>query len=126
MGAVGAELAIHPQHHGFGLHALELDLAFSEIGLDAIKATEKIVVPECAAELAVGDGFEADIFLLANHRLDLAILNLCECLGTHFPALVPRARLLEGRRPQQASHMIGAKWRLLGLHDLAWVFSHCG
>ena len=34
--------------------ALELDLALAEIGLDAVELAEEIVVPEGAAEFAVG------------------------------------------------------------------------
>ena len=55
MRAFGAELANDAQHHRLGLPALELDLALAEIGFDAAELAEKVVVPKCAAEFAVGD-----------------------------------------------------------------------
>ena len=65
MRAVAAELADDAQHHRLGLRALELDLALAEIGLDAVEPPEEVVVPERAAELAVGDRLEPDVLLLA-------------------------------------------------------------
>ena len=48
---------------GFGLSALELDLALAEIGFDAVELAEEIVIPEGAAEFAIGDGGRPDVFL---------------------------------------------------------------
>ena len=121
MGTVGAELAHHAQHHRLGLRPLELDLALAEIGLDAIELTEEIVVPEGAAELAVGDRREAGLFLPADDFLDLAVLDRFELLGAELAALALRACLLEGGRAQQASDMIGAKRRLGARHERADV-----
>ena len=66
---------------GFGLRALELDLALAEIGLDAVELAEEIEIPERAAEFAVGDGFQPDRLLLLDDRLDLAILDRVQLLG---------------------------------------------
>ena len=46
-----------------GLRAVQLDLAFAEIGFDAFELAQKIV-PEYAAGLAVSDGLEAERPLL--------------------------------------------------------------
>ena len=73
-----AELAGDAQHHRLRLRALELDLALAEIGLDAVERAEEIVVPERAAEFAVGDGFQPDLFLLLDDALDLAVLDRLE------------------------------------------------
>ena len=75
MAAEGAELAGHAQHHGLRLRSLELDLALAEIGLDAVELAEEVVVPEGAAELAVGDGLEPDLLLLADDVRDLAVFD---------------------------------------------------
>ena len=118
-GAVGAELADHAQHHRLGLRALELDLALAEIGLDAVELAEEVVVPEGAAELAVGDRFEADLFLLADDLLDLAVLDRLELVGADLAALAFRPRLLQRGGTQQAADMIGAERRLGAGHDYA-------
>jgi hypothetical protein len=75
MRALGAELAHDAQHHRLGLRALELDLALAEIGFDAGKLAEEIVVPKRAAELAVGDRSQPDVLLLADRLLDLAVFD---------------------------------------------------
>ena len=61
---------------GLGCASLELDLALAKIGLDAVERAEEIVVPEGAAEFAVGDRLEADLLLLVDDLLDLAVLDL--------------------------------------------------
>jgi hypothetical protein len=42
------------------------------VALGAVEAPEKIEVPPRAAELAVGDGLQADLLLLLDDPLDLA------------------------------------------------------
>jgi hypothetical protein len=37
------------------LRTLELDLAFAQIGFDAVELAEKVIVPKRAAEFAVGN-----------------------------------------------------------------------
>ena len=66
---------------GFGFDALELDLALAEIGFDAVELAEEIVVPEGAAEFAVGDGLQADVFLLLDDGFDLAVFDRLELLA---------------------------------------------
>src|SRR5882724_905593 len=94
MRAIGAELADHAQHHRLGLRALELDLALAEIGLDAVELAEEVVVPERAAKLAVGNGFEPDLLLARDDLCDLAILDRRELIGADLAALALRPRLL--------------------------------
>ena len=89
MRAVGAELADHAQHHGLGLRSLELDLALAEIGLDAVELAEEVVVPERAAELAVGDRPEADLLLLLDDLRDLAVFDRRELVRGDLAALAP-------------------------------------
>ena len=103
------ELAGDAQHHRLGVRALELDLAFAKIGLDAGQRAKEIVIPECAAEFSVGDGFEADVFLAFDDGRDLAVFDCYELLGGNFAALALSARLLQWRRAQQAADMIRTK-----------------
>ena len=43
--------------------------------LDAVEAPEEIELPPGAAEFAVGDRLQADLFLLLDDALDLAVLD---------------------------------------------------
>ena len=123
MRAVAAELADHTQHHGLGLRTLELDLALAEIGFDAVDLAEEIVVPERTAKLAVGHGAKARRLLLADDRLDLAVLDGLKLFGGDLAALALAARLLESGRTQEASDMIGAKRRLGAWHGGSCILS---
>src|SRR5262249_60398939 len=114
MRALRAELADDAQHHGLGLRALELDLALAEIGFDARKLAEKVVVPKCAAELAVGDGSQPDVLLLADGRLDLAVFDRGELRGADLAALALTARRFDrgGAQPHApANRAKGTVWR---------------
>ena len=59
-------------------HAGERDPGVHRVALDAGEAPQKIEVPPRAAELAVGDRVEADLFLLLDDLLDLAVLDRLE------------------------------------------------
>src|SRR5262249_2878556 len=113
-----AELARHPQHHRLRLRPgpLEPDLALALIGLDPVQLAEKVVVPEAAAELAVGDRLEPHMPLLADDLLDLAVLDLLQLLGRDLAFLAARARRLERLRAQQAADVVGAIRRLRSFH----------
>src|SRR5436190_15763740 len=128
--AVAAERAYDAQHHGLGLRALKLDLALAQIGLDAVELAEKIVVPEGAAKLAVGDRTETDLFLLANDRGDLAVFDRLELVGAHLAALALSSQLFEYSRAQQAADMVGAERRLSAGHGcsriVGWVSAATG
>src|SRR5215510_548367 len=91
MRVVGSELADHAQHHRLGLRALELDLALAQVSFDAVELAEKVVVPKCAAEFAVGDRSQTDFLLLADGPLDLAVFDRRELGRGDFAALAPAA-----------------------------------
>jgi hypothetical protein len=123
--AVAAERAYDAQHHGLGLRTLKLDLALAQIGLDAVELAEKIVVPEGAAKLAVGDRKQADLLLLANDRGDLAVFDRLELIGADLAALALRAGLFQRGRTQQTANVVGAERRLGAGHGhsrvVGWV-----
>ncbi len=104
-----AELIDDTQHHRLGLHALELDLALAEISLDAVEFAEKVVVPEGAAEFAVGHGLEADVLLALDDLFDLPVFDRFERGGVDLALLALGARLFERRAAQQAADMVGAE-----------------
>ena len=63
---------------GLGCGPLELDLALAEIGLDAVKRAQEIVIPERAAEFAVGRELQADGSLLVHDLFDFHVLDLAQ------------------------------------------------
>src|ERR1039458_3585031 len=106
-----AERAYDTQHHRLRVWALEFDLALAEIGLDSVKRAQEIVIPERAAEFAVGDGFQADVFLAFDDGRDLAVFDGLELIAGDFTKRALGARLLERQGAQQAADMIRAKGR---------------
>ena len=113
-----AELARHAQHHRLRVRALEFDLALAEIGLDAVKLAEEIVVPEGAAEFAVGDDLQADVFLLLDDLFDFAVFDRFQGIGVDLAALALGARVFQRRGAQQAADMVGAEGGCGALHEL--------
>ena len=75
MSGESAELSRDAQHHGLRIDAFEFDLALAEIGFYARQRAEKIIIPERAAELSVGDGTKTDLFLLSDDGGDFAVLD---------------------------------------------------
>ena len=86
------------------------------VDLDTVEHAEEIEMPPGPAELAVGGELEADLFLLPDDLLDLAVLDLLELGRVDRALLALRARVLDRRGAQDAADMIGAKWRLCSLH----------
>jgi hypothetical protein len=80
-------------HGGFQRHPVDL--------------LHEIQVPVVAAQLAVGDGLQADCFLLRDDGTNGAIFDFLELRALGL------ARRRELRRAQQASYMIGVERRRL-------------
>jgi hypothetical protein len=92
---------------------IELDLALAGIGLDAFEPFQEIVIPRGPAKLAVGHGLEPRLLLLADHAVDLAILDRGEGCRGDFAARAFLPRPSERSRPADA---IGAKRRFIIRH----------
>ena len=87
-----AELAHRAHADRSRLDAGELDSLRQFELLGAIEAREKIEVPPRAAELAVGDRLQADVFLLADERGDLAVLDRFSASALILPPTQSPAR----------------------------------
>ena len=80
--------------------------------LDAVEAPQEIEMPPRAAEFAVGDRLQADLFLLLDDVLDLAVFDRLQLGGAVISPLARRSRACFQRGgPQQAADMIGAERR---------------
>src|SRR5262249_27917492 len=88
-----------------------------DVAFDAVETPEKIEMPPGSAELAVGDGLQPPLLLLLDHAFDLAVLDRLEIRRPDLALRAFLARRLQWRRPQQATHVIGAEWGLGSLHD---------
>ncbi len=121
-----ADLALDPDALHLGLHALELDAVVELVELDAVEHAEEIEVPPGAAEFAVGGELEADLLLLLDDLLDLAVLDLFQLRGGDRALLALRARLLDRRGAQQAADHVGAERRLGPLHDVSSEIAPAG
>ena len=73
-----AELADDADRLGLGLDAGENDALAGVEHLDAVEALVEVEMPPGAAELAVGRELEADLLLLLDDLLDLAVFDLGE------------------------------------------------
>jgi len=111
-----ADFAGDLQPFGARRHAGEADAALHHVALDAIQPPEEIEVPPRAAEFAVGDRPEADVFLLADDAFDLAVFDRRQIGRRHLAPGALRARLAQRHGPQQASDVIGPERRLVTLH----------
>ena len=94
-----ADLADDAGAFGARLHAGKRDALRHRVALDAVEPPEEIEVPPGAAELAVGDRLEADLLLLLDDALDLAVLDRLELGGVISPlARFSRASFSAGGR----------------------------
>ena len=118
--AVEREPAFDLEPRGREIHiALVAVKVHGDVLLDLAHAAdlvEEIHVPGRAAELAVGDALQAQLFLQLHDVANGDVFGLAQIGGAQAPCLVFRARAREFRRPQQAAHMIGAEWRLCQWH----------
>ena len=92
-----AELADDARRARPRLHALELNAVVELLDLDAVEQAVEVKVPPRAAEFAVGGDLQADLFLLLDDLLDLAVLDLLEFARADRSLLPFSARLLERR-----------------------------
>src|SRR4029079_13441153 len=98
------------------IDAGEGDAGFHDMLLGAVEAPEKIEMPPRAAEFAVSDGVQADVLLLPDDALDLAVFDFLERLRRHLALGAPGPRLVDRFRPQQAADVVGAEWWLQAFH----------
>src|SRR5262249_37428082 len=73
-------------------------------------------VPPRAAEFAVGDRLKADILLLLDDALDLAVLDLLQRLLAQLALSMLGPRVVDRLRTKQAADMVGAERRLISFH----------
>ena len=114
--AVKTDLADDAHRARLGLDAVELDAVVGGVALDPGQAFEEIEMPPRAPVFAVGDRLKADLFLLLDDLLDLAVLDLLELRGGDGAGLALRARVFDGRRAQDAADVVGAERRLGSFH----------
>ncbi len=96
--------------------ALEGDLLFRLVDLDAVQPGDEIIVPIGAAVFAVGGGPQPDGFLLGDRLDDGRVLDGAQ-RGVVQPAgLVRGPGLGEAPRAQQAAHVVGAERRAGARH----------
>ncbi len=69
-------------------------------------------MPPGAAEFAVGDRLQTDLFLFLDDALDLAVFDRFERGGVDFALGALLARFFQRGRTQQTADMVGAKRRL--------------
>jgi hypothetical protein len=88
---------------------VELPLSFLGAQGDAVEAGNEIDMPEVAAELAVGDRRQAEVFLQLHHLADLAIFLALQVRGRLVSETDLLAQLVQLARTQQAADVVGAK-----------------
>src|SRR5262245_49575681 len=83
---------------------------FSHFDLDAGNAgAGECIGIAAAAELAIGDDLQADLFLQLDHAGNRGILDCRECLMIELAGRVLLACAQQFRRPHQAADMFGAE-----------------
>jgi hypothetical protein len=87
----------------------------------ALHRGEEVERPVVAAEFAIGDRLEADLFLLADNGADRLVLERGEFLGREAALFMRAARIEQSCRTQQAADMIGPE-RLSLRHTLPSPF----
>src|SRR5207244_1200206 len=73
-----SDLALDAQALRLGLHAAELDALVGLEQLHPVEHAEEVEMPPGTAELAVARELQADLLLLPDDLLDLAVLNRLE------------------------------------------------
>src|SRR5512135_1694431 len=106
-------------------HGSKGDTGVHHMLLDAVEAPEKIEMPPGAAEFAVGDRLQANLFLLLDDAANLAVLDFFQLLRRDLALGALFARLFQGGGAQQAADMIGTKRRLCTLRHIASPYPRC-
>ena len=124
--AVERQLAFHLEARGREVHiALVAVKMHGDVLLNLAHTADlvqKVHVPRRAAEFAVGDALQAQLFLHTNDVANRGVFGLAQAGGIEPPCLVLRARAGELGRPQQAADMVGAEWRLSQRHSCLFQF----
>jgi hypothetical protein len=103
-----AELAGRAHAFGLGFDAGEDDALAGRDHLHAVEPLEEVKLPPRAAQFSVGRELEADLLLLLDDLLDLAILDLAKLLGRDLALGALRPRLFQRGRAQQAAGGLSA------------------
>src|SRR5262249_4316078 len=82
---------------------------------NVLEFEQEVAVPAGAAELAVGDDVEADVFLQPDGAADFGVLDVGEFIVRKLAAVVLETRLEERGRTHEAADLIGAERRTKGL-----------
>jgi hypothetical protein len=109
----------------FRLNAFELDAGIRFKQFNATQAAQKIKMPEGTPKLTIGDGLQANGFLIGNKRLDLLIFDLCQSRRVNFSSAAISAGRFSGFAAQQAADMVSPKGRLIALHGLYLLKLRC-
>ncbi len=79
------------------------------VRLDAAQLGEKVQMKIFAAQLAIGDGVQTDIFLQLHHFSDGLVFGRAQLGGGNLPLHGLCVRVQQIFRAQEAADMIGAK-----------------
>src|SRR4029078_3604237 len=109
--ALEFDLAVDADCLMLGLDAVKLDPGIGRDRGDAFQAPEEIEMPPRAAEFAIGRKLEADVFLLFDDFLDLAVFDRLERCGVDLTLGMLGTRIPQRRRAQQTADVIGPERR---------------
>jgi len=117
------------------LDAVKLDAGRGRDRFDAFEAAEEIEVPPGPTEFAVGRELQADLLLLPDDFLDLAVLDRFQRCGVNFTFGTFCPCFLQWRRTQKTANVIGTEGRRrAGIHlphtssansTIMRSFAHC-
>ena len=91
------------------LAAVGLDDGHRDVGLDAAQLVEEIDVEVGAAELAVGDALQADVFLEPDDLGDRVVLDGAQLPRRDLALGLPLARLEQAPGAEEAADVVGAE-----------------
>ncbi|MEI9852348.1 MAG: hypothetical protein WDN24_17505 [Sphingomonas sp.] len=116
--------------HFLALGVLEGDF-HAALLLDAVELEQEVGVEESAAELAVGDAVQAQLFLELHHSENRLVLDRAQRRGVDRAFAEPGARLEQFLGTQEAADMIcsergivGHSWDSADSEHRIWDLSH--